>query len=53
MSKITLNLILRVQTDLKEGINWVKRVVKGGIKFEFQKAIGIITNEFSIKMLRN
>jgi hypothetical protein len=32
VSKITLNLILKVQIDIKEGRNWVKKVVENGVK---------------------
>jgi hypothetical protein len=50
MSRINMNLLLKVQTDLKDGINWMKKTMESGIKFEFEKAVGMITNEMNIKL---
>jgi hypothetical protein len=50
MSQITLNLLLKTQSDMKNGINWLKCIIEKGVKFEFQNAINIISNEFSIKV---
>jgi hypothetical protein len=50
MSQITLNLILKVQNDMKNGINWLKNIIERGIKFEFNVATNGVNNEFNIKI---
>jgi hypothetical protein len=48
-NEIIIDLILKVQGNIKGGFNWLKNIVENGIKFELRNSTAEIIKEFTIK----
>jgi hypothetical protein len=49
MNEVTLNLMLKIQGNIKDEFNWLKNIMEKGIKFEIKSSTEEIIREFTIR----